>query len=168
MLAWPWALLVDVLVLAGWSVAVGWWAARRPLERLTGEGWLLRLRPWEAGGNWYERHLRVRRWKDWLPEAGTWFGGLSKRRLPERSKGGLARFRAECVRAELTHWLAMAALPVFFVWSPWWLASCLLVGGLVVNGPCVVVPRWNRARIDGRRRERARPAGAGQVATADR
>jgi glycosyl-4,4'-diaponeurosporenoate acyltransferase len=148
MLPWPWALLVDVLVVAAWSVAVGWWMARRPLDHLTGHGWLLRLRPWEGGGQWYERRLGVRRWKDRLPEAGTWFGGLSKRRLPSGADGGLGRFRAECVRAELTHWLAVALLPVLFVWSPWWLAASLLAGGVAANLPCIVVPRFNRARLD--------------------
>ena len=147
-LATPVAVVLDVVLWALWSIAVGWWMARRPWRRLTGRAWLLRLRPFERGGGWYERRLRVRAWKDRLPEAGTWFGDLSKQRLPGRGDGGLARYRAECVRAETTHWLALAAVPVLAVWSPWYVVIGLVVGGLAFNLPCIVVPRYNRARVD--------------------
>ena len=145
---WPAAVVLDVVVWSAWSIAVGWWMARRPIAVLTGDGWLLRLRPFERGGGWYERHLRVRAWKDRLPDAGPWFGGLSKKRLPAVDEGGLGRYRVECVRAETVHWLALAALPVLAIWSPWFVLVGLVVGGLAFNLPCILVPRYNRARVD--------------------
>jgi glycosyl-4,4'-diaponeurosporenoate acyltransferase len=147
---WPWsvALAVDVVVWVVWGIGVGWWMAHRPVESLTGRGWLLRLRPFEQGGRWYERRCRVSAWKDRLPEAGTWFGGLSKAHLPPAAAGGLARYRAECVRAETTHWLALLPLVLFAIWTPWRLLVVLVVGGLACNLPCIVAPRYNRARID--------------------
>ncbi len=148
-LRWEVALGLDVVVWAAWSVAVGWWASRRPVATLTGDGWLLRLRPFEHDGRWYERTLHIRGWKDRLPEAGTWFGGLTKKRLPAANEGGLVRYRAECVRAEATHWLALAALPVLALWSPWFIVVGLALGGLACNLPCILVPRYNRARVDG-------------------
>jgi glycosyl-4,4'-diaponeurosporenoate acyltransferase len=146
--SWPVALAIDAGLWVVWGVAVGWWAARRPTAVLRGDGLLLRLRAFERGGHWYERSLRIKRWKDHLPEAGTWFGGLSKRTLPDRTPGGLLRYRAECVRAELTHWLALVPLLVFPLWSPWWLVVALAAGGVACNVPCLLVPRYNRARVD--------------------
>src|SRR5262245_57903481 len=159
-LSWPVALATDVALWVVWAVAVGWWTARRPLAALVGQGWLLRLRPFEQGGQWYERILHVRAWKDRLPEAGTWFGGLSKRHLPAATEGGLGRYRAECVRAELTHWLALAILPIFVLWTPPWLFVVLALGGLSCNLPCIVAPRYNRARIDAARARRPQPGRA--------
>ena len=59
------------------------------------------------------------------------------------------------MRAELTHWLALAILPLFALWTPWWLFVVLALGGLACNLPCVVAPRYNRARIDALRIRRA-------------
>ena len=66
-LPWPVALATDVALWVVWAIAVGWWTAHRPVEALGGSGWLLRLRPFEQGGQWYERVLHVRAWKDRLP-----------------------------------------------------------------------------------------------------
>jgi glycosyl-4,4'-diaponeurosporenoate acyltransferase len=158
-LSWQAALAVDASAWVVWGVAVGWWMARRPVDALRGDGPLLRLRRFERGGRWYERRLGIKQWKGHLPEAGTWFGGLSKRTLPDQAAGGLPRYRVECLRAELTHWLALLPLVVFPLWSPWWLVAALAVGGLAFNVPCILVPRYNRARVDAAlaRRAGARP-----------
>ena len=145
---WPVALAIDAGLWVGWGVAVGWWTAHRPRRGARRERMAPSDPPLRGGRGWYERVLHVRAWKDRLPEAGTWFGGLSKRHLPTAAEGGLGRYRAECVRAELTHVLALAIVPLFVLWTPWWLFVVLALGGLACNLPCVVAPRYNRARID--------------------
>ena len=51
-----------------------------PLARLQHDGWLLRPAAVEHGGRCLRAPLRIRRWKDHLPEAGALFaGGVSKR-----------------------------------------------------------------------------------------
>ena len=136
-----WAtLLADVV---GWAVVhagTGYLAHRLPAHRLEREGWLLRLRPWE--GPWYGR-LRVRRWKGRLPEAGAVFrGGISKRRLP----ASLAVFVRETRRAELAHWWALAAGPLFALWNPPAGVVMMIAYGVAVNAPFIIVQRSNRSR----------------------
>ena len=155
---WPVAVVVDAAVWAGWSAAVGWWHARLPVERLGHDGPVLRLHRWEQRRR-YERWLRVRSWKDWLPDAGPWLGGLGKRRLPP-GRGGRARFLAECRRAERTHCLIVAATPLFVLWNPAWLFGVMVVYAVVANLPCIAVQRYNRIRlrraVDAARRRRSR------------
>lgn len=140
--------LADAATWAGWSVTVGFVASRMPLERLTRDRWLTRLRPWERDGRRYER-LGVRRWKDRLPEAGAFFaGGVSKRTLPRRDRRGLSRFAAETRRAELVHWAIPAALPVFALWNSPVLLVAMAAYALVANAPCVIVQRYNRGRVE--------------------
>ena len=103
-LPWPWVVVLDVVAWAVWSAVAGWWtgrwtAARGPAAAIDGP--LLRLRLFEVGGSWYQRRLRVKTWKRWLPEAGRAFGGRSKRHLPPGAEGGLPRFLGECRRARL-------------------------------------------------------------------
>jgi glycosyl-4,4'-diaponeurosporenoate acyltransferase len=145
---WPLAVVVDALAWAGWSAAVGLWHARLSLDRLAHDGPVLRLRRWETRRR-YQRWLRIRAWKDALPEAGSWFGGLSKRRLPRGGAASLDRFAVECRRAERTHWCILAAIPAFALWNPPWLFAVMIAFAVLVNLPCIAVLRYNRLRLHG-------------------
>ena len=139
--------LADTAMWAGWSVTVGYAASRMPVDWLSCDHWVTRLRPWEQGGRRYEQ-FGVRRWKDRLPEAGAFFGGISKRTLPRHDRVGLSRFAADTRRAELVHWAIPAALPVFALWNPPALLAAMAAYALVANAPCVIVQRYNRGRIE--------------------
>lgn len=143
----PVAIILDVVAWVTLGVVIGWRQARLPLDRLTGTGWFSRIRSWEARGRLYRKVVFIHLWKDLIPDAGTWFGGLSKRRLPAASDGGMARFIAECQRAERTHLGQIMALPLFAVWNPWSVLAWNVVFALVGNVPCWLIARFNRARV---------------------
>jgi glycosyl-4,4'-diaponeurosporenoate acyltransferase len=140
--------VVDVVAWGAFHSVTGYAAHRLNANRLGHDGWLLRPRRFEVGGQWYRRCLRVHRWKDKLPEAGGLLrGGISKRQLPGRDAEGLTLFARETRRAELAHWWAMWCGPVFVLWNPP-VASVLLVAyGVVVNLPFIVIQRYNRFRL---------------------
>jgi len=175
-LSWLIAVTVPVLALPLWGAAlanVGAWAAihtatgygahRLSSARLQRDTWLLRERRWEHAGALYVRTLRIKRWKDRLPEAGALFaGGVSKRHLPSRDRAGLTRFVCETRRGEYAHWAAMAGGPLSVLWNPP-VGVALMVGyGIVVNAPFIAVQRSNRIRaqrlVD---RATARSSGSG-------
>ncbi len=140
-LPWPVVVLLDAAAWVAISLWCGWRAARRPPDRLHGGG---RAHPGRA-----ERWLRIRAWKDRLPEAGTWFGGVSKRRLPPGAdhRSRLTRFAVESRRAELAHAWILAAVPVFAVWNPPGLFAAMVGFAVVANVPCLLVARYNQARV---------------------
>ncbi len=138
-------ILVDVAAWTIVGVGVGYGMHRVSLSRLDHDTWLTRPRAFERQGRAYER-LGIRRWKDRTPELGGLFaGGVSKRSSGGRSR--LDRFAAETRRAEYTHWLVMAAAPFFALWNPWFLTVAMVVYALVANLPCLMIQRYNRARI---------------------
>lgn len=140
--------LIDAGVWATWSAVCGYIAHRIPAFRLARDGRLFRIRGFEACGRFYERWLRIKRWKDRLPEAGALFrGGVSKRGVGGADRASLQCFATETRRAELTHWLILAASPWFFLWNPWWLGLAMLGYGIVANVPCLAIQRYNRARL---------------------
>lgn len=151
------AVALSVATWVAVSFAIGWWATRWPDDRLVSEGPFTRLRGWEAGGAFWQRRLRVQRWKDRLPEAGAFFGGAAKRRLPSRSDEGLEAFRRETVRAERVHWLILASTPVHLLWCRPTVFAGMVLYGVVFNVPFIVVQRANRGRLErilSRRRRR--------------
>jgi len=140
--------LGDAALWVAWSAVCGYAAHRLPDERLRRSG-PLRLRAFERDGRVYERWLRIKAWKDALPEAGSLFrGGFSKRGVVGHDRAYLERFARETRRAERTHWAILALSPVFFAWNPWWLATAMAGYGVVANVPCLLVQRYNRARLE--------------------
>lgn len=149
--------VVDLPPWAAVTANVAWWAAvhagtglaahRIPAARLQRDGPVLRLRRWERGGRAYERVLRIKAWKDRLPEAGALFdGGVSKRHLPGPRRAGVEALAVETRRAERAHWWAMAGGPPAVLWNPPVGAVVMVAYGVLVNAPFVAVQRYNRAR----------------------
>lgn len=135
---------------ATWGVihaSTGYAVHRLPVARLAGDGWLWRPRAAERGGRTYERWVRIRRWKDRVPEAGAVFpGGVSKRRLPRSAAGGVERFVVETRRAELGHWLALGLGPSAALWNPPLGTALMVAYGIVANLPFIAIQRYNRLR----------------------
>jgi glycosyl-4,4'-diaponeurosporenoate acyltransferase len=142
-------LLTSALGWLLWSLLVGglanrlparWLAARWPSAEQRSAGW--------ESPAFYERHLAIRRWKPWLPDAGDALpGGLRKASLARRDPAQLERLVQETRRAELVH----GALWPFWIVTGLWLppAGVLLNLGFACafNLPCLLVQRYNRLRL---------------------
>lgn len=129
------------------GVLTGFVMHRVPTARLRHDRLLTRPAHWESRG-FYRDRLRIHRWKDRLPEAGAFFrGGFAKRRIADRSPEHLTRWAAETRRAEYTHWLVMFAAPFFALWNPWFLTIAMVVYAVAANAPCLMIQRYNRARV---------------------
>jgi glycosyl-4,4'-diaponeurosporenoate acyltransferase len=103
---------------------------------------------WEQRGRFYERVFGIKLWKDKLPDAARWFaGGFAKGSLADAEPAYVQRFISETWRGESCHWCAMACAPVFFLWNPWWGNLVIVAYALAANIPCILVQRYNRARL---------------------
>jgi glycosyl-4,4'-diaponeurosporenoate acyltransferase len=138
---------IDAVAWALLSCVVGFGLNRVPVERFAADSRLTRLRAFEDGGRLYDRRFRIRRWKDRVPEAGSSGVGFPKGRLAGRDRPTLCRFAAETRRAELVHWLLLACGPLFLVWNRGALAVAMVAYAAVANGPCILIQRYNRARL---------------------
>lgn len=144
-----WLVVVaNVVWFGAGSVIVGYLMHRVPAARFSRDSWLTRARAWERDGRVYDERLRIRRWKDRLPEGGAFFaGGFSKRAVAARDRAYFERFVVETRRAEVTHWWVLALAPVCVLWNPWWALPVVAVYALAANVPCILVQRYNRARL---------------------
>ena len=125
----------------------GYAAYRLPARLLVDFPVVSRVYDWERAGTVYRR-LGIRLWKDRLPEAGAFFpGGFSKRRLQANDASYFGRFVLETTRAEFSHWLTWGLSLSFFAWNPWPVGALMILYGAATNGPCILVQRYNRARL---------------------
>jgi glycosyl-4,4'-diaponeurosporenoate acyltransferase len=148
-----WSNTVTIVVdIVAWGVVhatTGYLVHRLPDRFFARDHFWSRPVRFEAHTRFYERVLRIKRWKDRVPEAGALFaGGVSKRSLPRRDAAGLQQFAIETRRAELGHWLAAAASPFFVLWNPPLAAALMLVYGFGVNLPFIAIQRYNRLRVE--------------------
>ena len=139
-----WIAILNVL---GWptiQLGLAWGWTRLPAEWLHPPTAL----PFEHQGRFYQRSFNVRRWNDLLPDGASWLsGGFAKASLQERDPEYIRRFIVETWRGELCHWCALAFVPLFFLWNPWWGDAIILFYAVSANLPCILVQRYNRARM---------------------
>lgn len=141
--------LVFSLAWAGFGIVSGWVGARLPAAWLDIDRGVLRLQPFEARGRCYDRWLRLRAWKDRLPEAGSLFnGGLSKARMSGFDRSNFVALAAATRRAELVHRSNVGFGFTFGLWNSWPIGVFMALFGIVVHLPFIVVQRYNRARVD--------------------
>jgi glycosyl-4,4'-diaponeurosporenoate acyltransferase len=131
-----------------WSFFIGFVGNRLPLQFLETDTWLTQPHSCYDDRQWYEQVLRIKSWKDRLPEAGNFFpGGFRKDSIGAGSYTVMYRFLAETRRAEYVHigiWLFWL-LSMF--WTPGWGVLVNLFVGTAFNLPCLWVQRYNRLRL---------------------
>lgn len=108
-----------------------------------------RIAKWEHAGERWDTLFRVRSWKKHLMDGSSIVKkSYNKRNLHGTKAEELRIFAAETKRAELTHWLLMAPVPLFFLWNPAWAAWLNVLYALVANVPFIVTQRYNRGRLE--------------------
>ena len=142
------AVLLNALAWPSWGFFSGWWYRKKTYADLRSYSGTGDIRSFEQNGSWYENRLRIKRWKDRLPETGGWFGSVSKRQVPGYSVDELRVFAYECHRGELTHWAILSFSPVTALWTTGWLLIFSCIVGACASLPFVAVLRYNRCRIE--------------------
>ena len=141
-----WTAPLNVLAWLVIQFGLAWAMTRHPAARFNPRCRWARVAPWETRA--YEKGLAIRRWKDRVPDAAGWFkGGFAKADLRAGTPDFLERFLRETWRGELTHWLALLALPVFTLWNPGWGVAVNAAYAVAANLPCILIQRYNRARF---------------------
>ena len=131
-----------------WSVLVGYLGHRLPASALDHDSWWSRPRPWGEPLASYGKRLAIRRWKAWLPDAGALFpGGVVKGDLVGRDRSRLQRLVVETRRAEFVHWVLLPGGCLTVFWLPTAGVLMNLAFALVLNLPCLLLQRHNRARL---------------------
>ncbi len=130
------------------QVSIAWLGSRFPDRFFEPNGFWLKTRKWEKGGDFYRRVLKVDRWKHLLPDgAKAHEAGFRKKQLSSYDTRYIKSFIAETGRAEIFHWLQIVPFWVFGLWSPPLVIWIMLGYALLVNIPCIISQRYNRPRL---------------------
>lgn len=144
-----WTILIDILAWAVIHLGVVYIMIRFPDKRFHPRSRLFRPFSWERSGPFYEKILRIKKWKEFLPDGArvSTRRGFPKKRLREKSRPYLERFVRETCRAELTHWIIILFAPFFFLWNKTGVGFFMIVYALAENIPLILAQRYNRQRL---------------------
>ena len=100
----------------------------------------------EQNGLFYEK-LRIRKWKDRVPDMSRYLRFLPRKAMTDRSAGRVRLLVQETCVAELVHAALMVlALPVLLC-QEWW-ATLMVAAYDLGNLPFIMIQRYNRPRLE--------------------
>lgn len=101
---------------------------------------------WEQNGKWYAKNLKIKSWKDKLPQhIGK--NGFSKAHITHMSIDYLNEFIFETCRAEWNHSYSCLFAVVTLIISPLNVGLFLACLTFAINLPFIAIQRYNRFRL---------------------
>lgn len=140
------ALLINLLLGTIWHYATFFLCISIKIEHFNPKRARYQPRKWEKNGKWYADHLKINKWKDFLPQhIGK--DGFSKDHLDDVSIEYLDEFILETCRGEWNHIANCCFAVVLFIINPFWTAFILTILLFLGNLPFAIIQRYNRFRL---------------------
>ena len=130
------------------SIANTFLSLKFPKSILDYQNWIYKDKKWEDGGEVYQRVLKVRNWKNQLPELSDFLKPIfSRKHIASFDEKHIQKYLLESCRAELTHWGIILSSFLFGIWSSFLETFFMIFLALGLNLPYVIIQRYNRPRI---------------------
>jgi glycosyl-4,4'-diaponeurosporenoate acyltransferase len=143
-----WVIFLNIIVILLIHLGISFVCTKIPLKHFNPFNRFYRTKKFEMGGRIYTNIFKVKKWKKVIPDGARLFkGGFPKKNLENCSNDYLYIFTQETCRAELTHWLQIVPSGIFFLWNVWWGGVIMIAYFLLANIPCILLQRYNRARL---------------------
>lgn len=110
---------------------------------------LYKIRNWEQQGRFYTKILKIKFWKDKLPQYVA-KDGFSKRNLKktaELNSAYIKKFIVETCRAEWNHFMCCAYGIISFIMNPLPYSVVFSLVVILGNVPFIAIQRYNRIRL---------------------
>lgn len=145
---WQKKFLTNLILFMIFSIAITILSNVLPDSVYSSKNWLLRERKWEKKGEFYQRTLKVKHWKKFLPELSDFVKNVfPKKEIKEFSKDYLQKYLLENCKSELTHWCIIFSSLLFFLWAEFERSSLVIIIAVILNLPYIIIQRYNRPRI---------------------
>lgn len=104
------------------------------------------IKKWEKNGKWYDKKLKIKKWKDIIPQhIGK--DGFSKRHMESLSIDYIELFILETCRGEWNHKLCLFYSLFSIIINPPLYGFIFGILTLTFNLACIAIQRYNRIRL---------------------
>lgn len=110
---------------------------------------IYKIHKWEMQNSFYTKKLKIKKWKDKVPQyiAKDGFSKKEMKNLSSMSKAYIERFISETCRGEWDHLACCAYSVVSFLINPPFYAIMFSLIVIVCNLPFIAIQRYNRMRL---------------------
>jgi glycosyl-4,4'-diaponeurosporenoate acyltransferase len=141
-------LILNIILWPIYHLLISKITLKMPAVKFKKDSWLYRQRGFEKDGRFYERVLKIRWWKKFIPDGATIFNeGFKKKNLQGTQKDYLMTFIEETRRAEYSHILQIVPCVTFFIFNDFWIAIIMVAYAFLFNMPLIWLQRYNRIRF---------------------
>ncbi len=107
---------------------------------------MYKMKKWEKSGKWYVKNLKIKAWKDILPQhIGR--NGFSKEHFTDSSIDYIDKFIMETCRGEWDHSMNCLYAIIAILINPFWIGILFAFITLLINLPFIAIQRYNRFRL---------------------
>ena len=136
----------NIILILAWDFIVFCMCKTLNEDQLDYKKYMYKIKYWEYKGVWYNKRLKIRVWKDFLPQYVS-KNGFSKKNLNNLSLSYINQFILETCRAEWAHKNCMwIAILLIFI-NKFVIGITFFIVVLLINFPYICIQRYNRIRL---------------------
>lgn len=143
-------ILINMLLIVLWHLAV-LFVCRNIKDKtfFSPKKFLYIPKKWEENGNFYVKKLKIKKWKDKLPQyvAKNGFSKKNLQSLTKLSPEYIERFILETCRAEWNHFICCMYFLVSFILNSFPYGVIFSLIPIIANVPFIFIQRYNRIRL---------------------
>lgn len=142
-------ILINFILMIFWHLIVLFVCRVLPYSFFDCNRFSYRPHKWEQNGKFYTKWLKIKRWKDHLPQYVA-ADGFSKRQLKsfeKIDKEYVELFITETCRAEWNHYVCSLYFIVSFLVNKWPYSLIFALIPIFANLPFLIIQRYNRLRL---------------------
>lgn len=144
----PSIIFTNVILMIFWHLIILFFSVKLDISFFDPNKPLYSVRPWERNGKFYTEILKIKSWKDKLPQYVS-KNGFSKRSMNLNfDKEYIERFILETCRAEWNHLMCCMYFFISFLINSFKYAFIFSIIPVLANLPFLLVQRFNRIRLN--------------------
>ena len=142
-------ILANLFLIIAWNMIIFWGSIKLDKNNWNPKKNMFREKKWEKNGEFYVKVLKIKKWKDLLPQhVGK--NGFSKKhlvKLKELSTEYIQEFIFETCRAEWNHTMCCLYPVISFLINEVNYALLFSFVSIITNIPFIFIQRYNRIRL---------------------
>lgn len=141
--------ILNAVLISIWHIVIWMFCVYADASFFVNSKLICKTCKWEKNGQFYTRFLKIKKWKDKLPQY-TAKGGFSKKNLISASmldKKYIEMFIGETCRGEWNHLVCCFYFVIAFIINPINYAMIFSLLVIIGNIPFIAIQRYNRIRL---------------------
>ncbi len=140
----------NLLLMIFWNILIFFMSIKIDTSFFDSSKNLYVKKSWERDGKFYTKKLKIKKWKDILPQhVGK--NGFSKKHLDKDeglSEEYIKQFIMETCRAEWNHTMCALFSFISILINPIFYGMVFAIVPIIINAPFIAIQRYNRIRLD--------------------